>query len=238
MANKFVIFGVSGQYRVMKQIIDSYNTEHHRSEVFALLDESNGIFIGDCKKVKFYNGSNALEQFDKDALQEIYRESCENNNNYYSVVAIGNPHSERREELYELLKERRITPYTLIHKSAILEKSSWVKLGCQIHMGAKIGAGTVVGNYSIINTGAIVDHDCKLGTGVEIGPGATVCGEVEIGDYTWICAGATIKDKVKIGKNVIVGAGAVVINDIPDDLTVVGIPARPLKRTIHYDGEQ
>ena len=34
----------------------------------------------------------------------------------------------------------------------------------------------------------------------------------------------------KIGKNVIVGAGATVISDIPDDVTVIGTPAKQIKK--------
>ena len=34
---------------------------------------------------------------------------------------------------------------------------------------------------------------------------------------------------LKIGKNVMIGAGSVVVKDIPDDVTVVGNPARVLK---------
>ena len=44
-------------------------------------------------------------------------------------------------------------------------------------------------------------------------------------------AGATVIQNVSIGKNVTVGAGSVVIRDVPDGLTVAGIPAGELKRT-------
>lgn len=37
-----------------------------------------------------------------------------------------------------------------------------------------------------------------------------------------------LKQGVKIGAYSTVGAGAVVVNDVPDGVTVVGIPARPM----------
>jgi serine acetyltransferase len=38
-----------------------------------------------------------------------------------------------------------------------------------------------------------------------------------------------IKEKVKIGNRVTLGLGAVVLKDVEDDLTVVGVPAKPLR---------
>jgi serine acetyltransferase len=36
--------------------------------------------------------------------------------------------------------------------------------------------------------------------------------------------------RIRIGKDAIVGAGAVVISDVPDGVTVVGVPARPITK--------
>lgn len=47
-----------------------------------------------------------------------------------------------------------------------------------------------------------------------------------IGDNVMIGAGACILNNVKIGRNVRIGANAVVTQDVPDDCTVAGVPAR------------
>ena len=52
---------------------------------------------------------------------------------------------------------------------------------------------------------------------------------ITIGDNCYISAGATIIGPVKIGNNVIIGAGSVVVKDIPDNVVVVGVPARIVK---------
>lgn len=47
-----------------------------------------------------------------------------------------------------------------------------------------------------------------------------------IGDNVFIGSGARILGGIKVGDNVRIGANAVVIHDVPDNCTVVGIPAR------------
>jgi acetyltransferase EpsM len=53
-----------------------------------------------------------------------------------------------------------------------------------------------------------------------------VAGGVHVGEGTWIGAGAVVKQGINIGSWCMIGAGAVVVNDVPDGLTVVGVPAR------------
>lgn len=51
-----------------------------------------------------------------------------------------------------------------------------------------------------------------------------------IGDNVYIGCGAKVLGPIKIGNNVKIGAGAVVIKDVPDNATVVGVPARILNK--------
>lgn len=43
-------------------------------------------------------------------------------------------------------------------------------------------------------------------------------------------AKATIIGNITIGNNVKIGAGAVVVKDVPSNSTVIGVPARIIKR--------
>ncbi|MAF64003.1 MAG: hypothetical protein CL680_21410 [Blastomonas sp.] len=46
--------------------------------------------------------------------------------------------------------------------------------------------------------------------------------------YINIDAGAKLLGSIRVGDNVQIGANSVVVKDIESNLTVVGIPARPL----------
>lgn len=89
-----------------------------------------------------------------------------------------------------------------------------------------IGANTQIGKGSLINTGAQIHHDVKVGVFSEVNPCAVLLGACQIGDDCSIGANATILPRMKIGNNVIVGAGSVVTQDVPDGVTVVGVPGR------------
>lgn len=49
-----------------------------------------------------------------------------------------------------------------------------------------------------------------------------------IGDNVYIGPNVCIVEDVRVGNNVTIGAGAVVVKDIPENATVVGVPAKVL----------
>jgi acetyltransferase-like isoleucine patch superfamily enzyme len=55
-----------------------------------------------------------------------------------------------------------------------------------------------------------------------------LAGTVACGEDVFIGTGAVIIPGIHIGARAIVGAGATVIRDVPDGVTVVGCPARPV----------
>ncbi len=117
---------------------------------------------------------------------------------------------------------------TIVHESSVVGNAVTLGVGTVVFAGAVINAYATLGKGCIVNTGATVDHDCQLADGVHISPGANLGGNVTVGECSWIGIGACVKNGVTIGKNVIVGAGAAVVQDVPDNVTVVGVPAKEL----------
>lgn len=100
--------------------------------------------------------------------------------------------------------------------SIFIEPNSVGKGLCLMHPGfRKIPETVQIGNYCTILPMVLIG---KKKPGVQ--------GKTIIGDHCYIGTGATILGPIKIGNNVIIGAGAVVTKDIPDDQTVMGIPAK------------
>jgi serine acetyltransferase len=100
------------------------------------------------------------------------------------------------------------------------------RLRVMIAANATINPLATVGTGAICNTGCIIEHECVVGEFAHIGPGAVLCGNVKIGDGTFVGANAVIKQGITVGKNAMIGAGAVVVKDVPDGVTVVGVPAK------------
>ena len=119
---------------------------------------------------------------------------------------------------------------TMVHTSAVVSPSARIAAGSVVMAGAIVNADAKIGKHCIINTGASVDHECVLGDYVHIAPHATLCGQVEVGEGTLIGVGASVIPCVKIGKWCTIGAGAAVTKDVPDGVTVVGVPGRIIKR--------
>jgi len=72
-----------------------------------------------------------------------------------------------------------------------------------------------------------VDHHNTVGDHVHIAPGAHLGGEVTVEEGAMVGIGAVILPGVKVGAWSVVGAGAVVLKDVPREVKVVGVPARP-----------
>jgi acetyltransferase EpsM len=143
------------------------------------------------------------------------------------VISVGN--NTRRAEIARLLNAQY---GTAVHTSVLVSPTAEVNPGTVILHGSIVQSGTRLGAHVLINTAASIDHDCRLGDYSHVSPHGTLCGHVEVGEGSHIGAGAVVIQCVRIGKWCTVGAGAVVLRDVPDYTTVVGNPARVLKRSI------
>ncbi len=142
------------------------------------------------------------------------------------VLAIGS--NEVRERLAR--QYSHLPFYTVIHPTVTMGTNVTLGVGTVVMPNVVLNANTQVGCHAIINTGAIVEHDNRIGDYVHLSPNATLCGTVTVGDLTHIGAGATVIQGMTIGSRSIIGAGATVVNDLAQDVTAVGVPARVIKQ--------
>lgn len=111
---------------------------------------------------------------------------------------------------------------------AKLRHAFWSALtGSDISRDAKISASVSFPHLTgvVIHQDAVVGDDCMIMQQVTLGQTATD-GAPVVDRGAYIGAGAKVLGAVRIGQNARIGANAVVLQDVPDNATAVGVPAR------------
>ena len=122
----------------------------------------------------------------------------------------------------------------------IISQLSRFFTGIEIHPGAKVGdnlfidhgMGVVIGETSEIGNNVTIYHAVTLG-----GISPSIDSERQrhekrhptIGNDVVIGSGAQIIGPVKVGNGSRIAANAVVVNDVPENTTMVGVPAKAIK---------
>jgi len=114
----------------------------------------------------------------------------------------------------------------LRHPRAWVGDNVPIGLGSIVCAGALVTTDISIGRFVQLHVGCTIGHDTVIEDFVTIAPGANVSGRVLVGEGTFVGAGAVILPDVKVGRWTIIGAGAVVTRPVPDNVTVVGSPAR------------
>ena len=106
------------------------------------------------------------------------------------------------------------------------------RYGVQIPAHTHIGAGLKLPHCLsiVVHPKAVIGMNCTIHQFVTIGGDINGVAP-KIGDNCYIGSGAVLLGDIKIGNNVTIGANAVVVKDVPENATVVGVPAR----VIHYN---
>jgi UDP-3-O-[3-hydroxymyristoyl] glucosamine N-acyltransferase len=108
-----------------------------------------------------------------------------------------------------------------------IEDDVWIGACSTVEIGA-LGATKICQGVKVDDL-VQVGHNVTVGKNTLIMANSVTCGGCTIGEQCWIAPNSVIKEKVKIGNRVTLGLGAVVLKDVEDDLTVVGVPAKPLR---------
>ena len=122
----------------------------------------------------------------------------------------------------------------------IISQFSRFLTGIEIHPRAKIGKnlfidhgmGVVIGETSEIGNNVTIYHAVTLGgisPSIESEKQRNEKRHPTIGDDVVIGSGAQIIGPIKVGNGSRVAANAVVVNNVPEDSTMVGVPAKIIK---------
>lgn len=207
--------GTGGHAKVMIEIIRGQS----RYDIRGLLDADAGLWGTQVLGCPVIGDDRVMPELFSSGIRHAF----------VGVGGSGNTHPRRT--LYERARQAGFSIVDTIHPKAVISTSAVCGEGVTIMAGVVINAQARLGANVIVNTGAIIEHDCEISDHVHVATGAKLAGTVFVGKGTHIGLGASVRQCVRIGANVLVGAGAVVVDDVPDNVIVVGVPARVRERT-------
>lgn len=219
---KVVILGAGGHAREVLWVFEEENKVNPRWEVLGFIDENtlnkgsvlcNLPILGD------------FGWFDKTCSHDIR-----------VISGVGNC----RTKLHFAEKARGLGLKfcSVIHPS--VQMSSYVEVG----EGTVIAAGSIVttqvriGNHVTVNLDCTISHDVVIGDYCTLAPGCHISGNVMLEEGVDLGTGTTIIQGRSVGAWSKIGAGAVVINDVPNNVTAVGVPAKIVKTGKRRSGAQ
>jgi sugar O-acyltransferase (sialic acid O-acetyltransferase NeuD family) len=211
---KLVVIGAGGHGQVVADIVRAAQAAGCPVELLGYLDDRKAVHGATLAGAPVLGPLELLDRL-ADAL---------------ILVAIGD--NKVRAAINRKLTEAGHRAGTAIHPKSIVSVDALVGAGSMVCAGAIVNTGTAVGRGVILNTGCTIDHHTTIGDFTHIAPGVHMGGEVTVDEGALVGIGAVVLPRVKVGAWAVVGAGAVVTRDVPPGVTVVGNPARPLRRRI------
>jgi sugar O-acyltransferase (sialic acid O-acetyltransferase NeuD family) len=211
---KIAIYGAGGFGREVACLIEDINKLDHRWDIIGFFDDA--IQAGSVADYKILGGINELN----DIKEKIYL-----------AVAIGWPDSKKK--LIKKITNSLIDFPIIIHPSVIMSEQVEIGKGSIICAGTIATVNVKIGKYVIVNLDCTIGHDAVLKDYCSLMPSVNISGETEIGEGSFFGTNTLIINRRRVGANSIIGAGAVVIDDIPENCTAVGNPAKIVKNNIN-----
>lgn len=140
------------------------------------------------------------------------------------LIAIGS--GEGRRSVAEALEGRGARFPVFVHDSVILAPSAQLGEGTVICPNTVVAADTEFGRHVQVNLTCTIGHDSQLGDYATLSPLCALSGWSRVGAGAFLGTGASTLPHAAVGDGASVGAGAVVVKDVPNGVTVVGIPAK------------
>lgn len=140
--------------------------------------------------------------------------------------------SASRQRVVSALERRGVGPdryETFVGGSTVVGSSSTVGVGSILLDGVVVTADVEIGNHVVIMPNCTITHDDRLADYSTLAGGVSLGGGVRIGEAAYVGMNASVHPACSVGRRSTVGMGAVVLDDVPDDQTWAGVPARRLR---------
>jgi len=203
-----VILGAGGHGRETLDIVEAINAARPSWHFVGFIDD--GEVVADRlerRHVETLGGTDVMENLD-------------------AAYVIGIGSSAVRADLDAKLTAWGRVPMTLVHPLASVASDNRLGDGVLLAAGARITTNVTLGRHAHLNVNAVVSHDCEVGAYSTLSPGVHLNGGVRLGQRVFLGTGAIVTPGVSIGDDAIIGAGSVVVRDVPEGVTVTGVPGR------------
>lgn len=210
---RVVILGAGGLAREVSDVLMACNAQRPQFEIIGFIDE-NPEHHG-----KRLNGSRILGDFSWfDMIDTTH---------IYAISAVGNPAI--RKKLIRKALDKDVKFCNVIHPQAVVTSAIDLGVGVVISAGCILTNSIKTGSHVYLNLGCTVCHDAVLDDFCNLNPGVRISGNVHIEAGCELGTGAIVIPARTVGRWSILGAGAVVHQDVPANVTAVGVPAKVIK---------
>lgn len=137
----------------------------------------------------------------------------------------------RKELTEKILAGGGIIP-TIIHPLASVSKYTDIGEGCLIGPYAVVQAQCKISNGVIVRDQALICHGTTVDDYVFVGPKALVGAMLHVKEQAFVGQGSILisSKATEVGENVLIGAGSLVTKPVPDNVVVVGSPAKIIEQ--------
>ncbi len=216
MSDKLIgVYGASGFGKEVMPLVRAQ---------FAELNKEHFVFIDDGQANIDLNGYQVLSYTD-----------FINNSKTDKRVTIAIANSQVRQKLASRLNQDNVQHLEIQAANTVILDEVEIGEGSLLCPFTCLTSNIKIGKFFHANIYSYIAHDCIIGDYVTFAPRVSCNGNIIIEDHAYIGAGAVIKQGTPdqpliIGRGAVVGMGAVVTKSVPAGVTVVGNPARVLKK--------
>ena len=213
---KLIFLGAGGNASVIYSTVIDINKSRLKIKPIGFLDDG---------KKKFYD----LKYFGKIDNKNINK-LLKDPNIFFIWTLISSKFKKKYLKKLQELKIPKKKFINIIHPKTNISKLSKIGKGVSIHAYVNIGPNTKIGDHVHIFSQASIGHDTSVGSFSYLAGKSSVGAKITIEQGCFFGINASVRENLKIKKWSTIGMGSVVINNIEENSTVVGNPAKKIQR--------
>jgi len=212
---KVVVVGAGGFGREVIEIFKDENKIKEKWNILGFIDDNSDLHGSKINGFPVLGGTDWLIENHNDEIG--------------GVIAIGEP--KIKKIIADKLENGKVKFVNAIHPSVIM--GDYIELGKDVIIcaGSILTVNIKICNHVIININSTIGHDTVIDDYCSIMPTVKINGNNNLREGVYVGTGAAFIHQVSVGKWTTIGAGAVVVNDIPESVVAVGVPAKVIRKS-------